>query len=68
MGGKGEKPWEYSTCSHSLLLGTHWRNLQNISGKLELSQSTWLYLYFGGKVFVSNTSALYADISHCCGI
>lgn len=58
MGGKGEKPWEYSTGSHSLLLGTHWRNLQNISSKLELSQYTWLYLYFGGKVFVLNTKCL----------
>lgn len=66
--GKRGKLWEYSTYSHGLLLGTEWKNLQNISSKLEFSQCALLSLSIGGKMFILNTSALYADIFHCCGI
>lgn len=48
--------------------GAQRRNLQDMSGKLELSQSAWLYLCIGGKVFVLDTSALYTGISQCSGI
>lgn len=59
--------WEYSMYSHSLFLGTQWRNLGSISSELELSQSAWLDPYIGGKVFVLNTNALYAEFLSAVG-
>lgn len=59
--------WEYSTYSHRPLLGTQRRNVGSISCKLELSQSAWLYPYIGGKVFVLDTSALYAEFLSAVG-